>query len=328
MSIVKEFRVSFDTQGAGQLGMFSEGESEVVPLSASTRSDVPVSDVPVSRSEKEQESVINFTEIPSENLKEKEISAEERTLTVDHICPQCSSAVKAEESVLYEGREFHRSCLEERLKTNDLKKNPKISFSLDLRASDIVRMLDVLELDESLKSVHDKLADVLCQHNNWYGRCTFCGKVVDKSHAIVGGEKTKGVKEETGIVVGIPSGKFFSVVRSTELFCSPVCDLNYSKKLKASWEAEKEAKKAARSTYVDRDFDGNVIEHGYGHGQGSAKGKEKKEKGEDTLSRLFKMAKKSSDVAASLQEIFKSLGVDIKAGGESVEEVHVSGERG
>jgi hypothetical protein len=206
-------------------------------------------------------------------------------------CLTCGVAFTEEDvaaTVLYEGKRYHKECLPF-LGTTDLKKNPSLNITLTLRASEMEKIAELLEPDSSLSHVHDKIANVLCEHNTWYVRCSFCGRVVEKHSAIVSGTHTPRIKEETGIVIGVASGRFFSKVRSTEAFCSSACDLNYSKHLFAVWQEGEKDKKAKASVAKER--------------RTAAKG----EKLVDALAEAFKMAKRSPDVAKALKDILAEL---------------------
>jgi hypothetical protein len=182
--------------------------------------------------------------------------------------------------------------------------NPRITLNISVRASELALLLELtavaLPQQPDLKLLHDRLANILCEHGNLYVRCAHCGKILKyHEHAKeIGGIFTKKVKEETGAVLSIPTEKFYSAVKSVEIFCSSACDLVYSQKLKKAWEQEQEEKKKKKAAKTGIN---------------------------NTLAQLMKAAKTNPELADNLaalvQNVLKQQAVE-----ETEPEVRVTGE--
>jgi len=206
------------------------------------------------------------------------------------LCGWCGEPILTHVPTLYGGKTYHDECLPFQRASRpvistslDLHTNPRLTFSLNLRASEIALLAEIVQPITEMHNVYDRLADVLCEHGNSYARCAWCGKLTLREHAVEGGTHTRKMKEATGVLAGVKSGRFFSRVRSVEVFCGEGCDLNYSKRMKVAWEEEKEKKRKKAEETRER-------------GRGG-------ERKKDSLSKVFKMASKDKRIAAQLQEI-------------------------
>jgi hypothetical protein len=160
--------------------------------------------------------------------------------------PSCGLEFSANyPKVLWSGKAYHKECLPF-IESDDLTVNPRLDITINVRASKLARLVEILEREEDLKDLYNHLGDTLCEHNTWYARCAECGKVVMKHQAIVGGLLTKQVKAQTKIEVSITTGRFFSRVRPAEVFCSEVCDQNYAKRIWKVWEQQEKEKAELR----------------------------------------------------------------------------------
>jgi hypothetical protein len=194
-------------------------------------------------------------------------------------CEACLEEIFNSEQVLYQGKVFHKDCAPFVGKT-DLKNNPRIPIAFSLQASELALLLEIIEPHIKLRMLHDKLADILCEHGNSYVRCSFCGLVIERHRTLEWGKHTREVKEKTGAVVAITAGRFYSTVQNVECFCSEACDLNYSKKVKEAWDKAQVEKK------------------------------EKAGVKKDSLSILMKMSRKDKVLQGKLMEILKNAGID------------------
>jgi hypothetical protein len=231
-----------------------------------------------------------------ENLRPLITSAEMRsalsTSSEAKECTRCEEEVhEGEHLVIYEGRPYHEECLPF-MHSDDLIRNPRISVNLGLRLSTLTSLIKRLPPDGALGEVRDHLSDVLCAQNTWFSRCSWCGAIVMKHSAQIGGSHTKKIKEESGITIGVLSGKFFSKAKSMEIFCSEVCDLNYSKKLYTAWLKKKEEDQSLKA----------------------AKSTERGVKTANPLRDLMKLSKTRGDVASKMQSILEQLGFELKDG--------------
>ncbi len=196
-------------------------------------------------------------------------------------CALCNEQIFAGEDISYSGRIYHKECAPF-AGHRDTKQNPPIEVKITAQASVLALLLEVIELHPELQGVHSKVADALCEHDNYYIRCNHCGSVVSKAKAIFGGALTRTAKTETKAIMAVPAGKFFSKVRTVEVFCSPACDATYAAHLRLAWKKEQDEKAA------------------------SAKGPKKP----DGLSQLMKLAKTSPKLAAALGAILESVKAD------------------
>jgi len=197
-------------------------------------------------------------------------------------CAHCGKQVFAGQAVMFSNTLYHEDCAPF-AGTHDLKANPRITATINAQAADFALLLKVIEDRPDLKALHDKVAATLCEHDNYYLRCDQCGKVVSKGDALIGGILTKAAKKETGAITSVPAGKFFSKVRTVEVFCSKGCDGTYAAHLRLAFRKQQE-EKASKAT----------------------------ESKSDGLKQLLKLSVNSKELKEKLAEILASVQVDKK----------------
>ena len=150
---------------------------------------------------------------------------------------------------VYGGASYHRSCIDDKLNSGDLKQNPNLNLDLKLRASEafaISNMLSGIEAagtteQMAITKLRRLLNQGLAEKNHLYTPCMnaeHCEtKIVRAADAYEGVETMKVWAQHKSKPKEIDKAHKHGEVRKVALFCSSRCDINFASRAKLAAEA-------------------------------------------------------------------------------------------